>query len=109
MNFGSRYRDRIGIINDILEVAKEDGVTKTRIMYKANLSHDQMKYYLRILTENYFLYYDLHTQRFKTTEKGLRVIEAYRRIEDMVKAQQQLSPPPLLQYRQVQVQNGGFS
>ncbi len=94
MNFGSYYRDRIGIISDILEVAKEDrGVSKTAIMYKANLSHDQMKYYVRILTENNFLYYDLDTQRLKTTEKGLRVIEAYKRIESMVKAQQVLPTP----------------
>jgi predicted transcriptional regulator len=95
MNFGSYYRDRIGIISDILEVAKGDsGAARTRIMYNANLSHDQMKHYLRILTENYFLYYNLHTQRFKTTEKGLKVIEAYKRIDDMIKPQQ-ISPPAL--------------
>ena len=91
MNFGSSYRDRISIISDILEAAKgECGVTKTGIMYKANLSHDQMKEYLGILTENYFLYYNLHTQTFKTTEKGLRVIEAYNRIKDVIKEQQQV-------------------
>jgi predicted transcriptional regulator len=101
MNFGSSYRDRIGIISQILEVAKGGGATKTKIMYKANLGHDQMKGYLTILTENYFLYYNLHTQRFKTTEKGLKVLEAYNRIEDMMKA-----PPP--QQQQVQVQRGGL-
>ncbi len=97
MNFSSCHRDKIGIIRDILEVAKvENGTTKTAIMYKANLSHDQMKYYVRILTKNTFLYYDLHTRRFKTTEKGLRVIEAYKRIEDMVWSQQ-VSPQTLRQ------------
>ena len=55
MNFGSCYRDRIGIMSDILEVAKGDGATKTKIMYNANLSHDQMKYYTRILTEKHFI------------------------------------------------------
>jgi predicted transcriptional regulator len=100
MNFGSCYRDRISIISDILEVAKvENGTTKTAIMYNANLSHDQMKYYVRILTENTFLYYDLQTRRFKTTEKGLRVIEAYKRIEDMVRSQQVL--PQTLRQRPV--------
>jgi predicted transcriptional regulator len=99
MNFGSSCRDRIGIISQILEVAKA-GATKTRIMYKANLGHDQMKGYLTILTENYFLYYNLHNQTFKTTEKGLRVLEAYNRIEDMIKVSPQ-------QPRQVQVQRGG--
>ena len=100
MNFGSSCRDRIGIISHILEVAKGGGATKTRIMYKANLGHDQMKGYLTILTENYFLYYDLHTQTFKTTEKGLKVLEAYNRIGDMMKA----SP----QQRLVQEQRGGL-
>ncbi|HEU0144624.1 MAG TPA: winged helix-turn-helix domain-containing protein, partial [Nitrososphaera sp.] len=48
MNFGRSYRDRIGIVRDILEAAKGDegGTTKTRMMYKSNLSHDQMKDYL---------------------------------------------------------------
>jgi predicted transcriptional regulator len=54
MNFSSCYR--IGIINDILEFANGDGGTsRSRIMYSANLSHDQMKHYLTILTENYLL------------------------------------------------------
>ena len=83
---GSYKRDKIDIIRDILEVAKvEDGTTKTKIMYKANLSHDQMKDYVRILTENNLLHYDLHTQRLKTSEKGLRVIEACERIENVIK------------------------
>ena len=86
MNSGSDKRDRIEIIRDILEVAKvEDSTTKTRIMYKANLSHDQMKHYVRILTESNLLHYDLHTQRFKTSEKGLRFIEAYERFENWIK------------------------
>ncbi len=106
MNFGSSCRDRIGMITDILEVANvEGGTTRTRIMYNANLSHDQMKRYVSILTENNFLYYDLQTRRFKTTEKGLMVIEAYKRIESMVKAQQVLPTPPLPQL-QVQVKGG---
>ncbi len=106
MNFGRSCRDRIGIIIHILEVAK-GGAAKTRIMYKANLGHDQMKQYLTVLTESYFIYYNLHTQTFKTTEKGLRVLEAYNRIEDMMKAQQPSSPPPQQQL-QVQMQRGGL-
>jgi predicted transcriptional regulator len=109
MNFGRSYRDRIGIVRDILEAAKGDkGTTKTRIMYKANLSHDQMNDYLRILTESCFIYYDITTKRFKTTEKGLKVIEAYKRIEVMVGGQQRLLlPTPLpLREQQVKVESG---
>jgi predicted transcriptional regulator len=104
MSFGRSHRDKISIICQILEVAKRGGATKTKIMYKANLGHDQMKEYLTVLTENYFIYYDLHTRTFKTTEKGLRVLEAYNRIEDMMKAQQPSLPPPVPLQLQVQVQ-----
>ena len=97
MNFDSYHRDKITIIRDILEVAKleEGGITKTAIMYKANLSHDQMKHYVRILTENNLLCYNIDTQRFETTEKGLMVIEIYKRLEDMIKIQDVLHTPPL--------------
>lgn len=89
MNFGSFYRDRIAIIIAILEIGKTgEGSTKTAIMYRANLSHDQMKEYVRILTESKFLCYSLDTRKFKTAEKGLRVIEAYKRIEEMLKTGQ---------------------
>lgn len=96
MNFGTLYRDRIAIIIDILEIGKaEDGSTKTAIMYRANLSHDQMKEYVRILTESKFLCYNLHTRKFKTTEKGLMVIEAYKRIEEMLRIGQVSRSQPL--------------
>ena len=97
------YRSRDDIVSVILDTANGGGLTKTKIMYQAYLSHDQMKYNVKILTENNFLYYDLHTQRFKTTEKGLRIVEIYMRIESMVKAPQVLPTPALLQ-PQVQMQ-----
>ena len=67
-----------------------------------------MNDYLRILTESCFIYYDITTKRFKTTEKGLKVIEAYKRIEAMVGAQQRLLlPTPLpLRDQQVKVESG---
>ena len=82
----------------------DGAASRTRIMYNPNLSHDQMKHYLTILTENYFLYYNLHTQRLKTKGKGLKVIEAYKWIEDMIRSQQ-ISPAPL---RKRQVQSRGL-
>jgi predicted transcriptional regulator len=92
------------MIRDILEVANvERGTTKTRIMYNANLSHDQMKHHLRVLTENNLLNYNVDTRKFKTSEKGLRVIEIYKQMEGMIKAQQVLPTQPPKQ-RQVQVQ-----
>ena len=79
------YRSRTEIISQILETANGGRATKTKILYKAFLSHAQLKDYLTILTDSDLLRYDLDTQTFKTTEKGLRFLEIYKRIDDVVK------------------------
>jgi predicted transcriptional regulator len=81
-----KYRSRIDIISQILEVANGGGVTKTNIMYKAFLSYAQMKEYLTVLTKTDLLSYDLDGQTFKTTEKGLRFLDIYNQMDDMIKA-----------------------
>jgi predicted transcriptional regulator len=86
-----RYRNRTEIISQILEIAiggssdDDARVTKTKIMYKAFLGHAQLKEYLMILTGNDLLGYDIDTQSFKTTEKGLRFLQIYNQIDDVVK------------------------
>jgi predicted transcriptional regulator len=82
-----KYRSRIDIVSQILEVAN-GGATRTKIMYKAFLSYSQMKEYLTILTDNDLLSYDEVTHVFKTTEKGLRFLQTYNRIGDVMKIQQ---------------------
>jgi predicted transcriptional regulator len=67
---GIKYRDRIDIVSQVLEIANGGDVTKSKIMYKAFLSHNQLKQYLTVLTGNDLLSYDLVSQTFKTTEKG---------------------------------------
>lgn len=81
------YRDRIDIISQILEAAN-GGITKTKIMYKALLSYTQMKENLTDLTRNDLLRYDENTRIFSTTEKGLRFLDIYNRISDMIKEEQ---------------------
>ncbi|MDP9015207.1 MAG: winged helix-turn-helix domain-containing protein [Thermoproteota archaeon] len=73
-------RNRIEIICHILQVANGGVTKKIKIMYKANLSYAQLKEYMIILTERDLLRYDLDTQTFKTTEKGLRLLEVYNQI-----------------------------
>lgn len=80
-----RYRSRIDIVSQILEVANGGNATKTNIMYKAFLSYDQLKEQLAILTEKDLLRYDEDTRTFKTTEKGLRFLQIYHLIGDMIK------------------------
>ena len=82
-----RYRSRIDIISQILEVANGGGATKTKIVYKAFLNYSQLKEYLRVLTESDLLRYDLDGRTFKTTEKGLRFLDRYSQIGYVAKAQ----------------------
>ncbi len=81
-----KYTSRSNIIRDILDAANGGRATRTRIMYKSYLSFGQLKEYLSFLTENDLLSYDAHSQTFKTTEKGLRLLDAYNQMHDMVKA-----------------------
>ena len=83
-------RHRTEIIAQILEVVNDgssssggEGVTRTKIMYKAFLSYAQLKEYLAILTHNGLLSFDIGTQTFKTTEKGLRFLKAYGQLDQL--------------------------
>ncbi len=84
-----KYRSRIEIISQILEAANGGGATRTKIMYKALLSYAQMKDHLMLLTEKDLLRYDEDTRTFKATEKGLRFLQIYNQIDDMINALQQ--------------------
>jgi predicted transcriptional regulator len=87
-----RYRSRTDIISKILDAANGGGgAIKAKIMYHAFLSHDQMKEYLTLLTENGLLNYDIYTRKFKTTEKGLQFLEAYNQMDNMIKESSSLS------------------
>ena len=68
---GIKYRDRIDIVSQVLEIANGGDVTKSKIMYKALLSYNQLREFLTVLTDKDLLSYDGETQTFKTTEKGL--------------------------------------
>jgi predicted transcriptional regulator len=83
------YRSRDDIVSVILDAPNGGGITKTKIMYQAYLSHDQMKEYLSVLIENDLLGYDVYTRKFKTTEKGLRFLDAYAQMSDVMKTEQQ--------------------
>jgi predicted transcriptional regulator len=79
-------RSRDDIISDILEVASGGGIaTKMGIMYKTFLSHAQMKNYLTYLTQHDLIEYDVGAQIYKATEKGLRFLDTYGQIDDMIK------------------------
>jgi predicted transcriptional regulator len=83
-----RNRGRVEIMGQILEVA--NGCSSvTQIMHKAFLSHTQVKEYVNALIHNGLLRYDLTPQTYKITEKGMRFLQIYNEIDDMINVPRQ--------------------
>jgi predicted transcriptional regulator len=80
-----KYRDRTEIITLILASASRmNGVLKTRIMYEAFLSFSQVEEYIALLLRNSLLEHDDLKKTYKTTEKGLRLLELCNSINEIV-------------------------
>ncbi len=79
-----KYRDRTEINTLILRSASAmSGVLKTKIMYEAFLSFSQLQEYVGILLRNGLLEHDELKKTYKTTEKGLRLLEMYNRLHEI--------------------------
>jgi predicted transcriptional regulator len=78
-----KYRSRTDIIGLILDAANGGGATKTKLMYKAFLSFGQLKEYLSMLLENGLIERE-GTQLFKTTEKGIHLLQVYNQFGEMM-------------------------
>jgi predicted transcriptional regulator len=76
-------RSRTEIVSNILDAAN-GGITKTKIMYIAFLSYNQLNEYLSILIENNLIEYLDGTQTFKTTEKGLMYLRIHNEIGELL-------------------------
>jgi predicted transcriptional regulator len=73
-------RNRTEIVAMIPDAANEGGETKTKIMYSAFLSYNQLKEYLSILIENNLIEYLEGTNKYKTKEKGLFFLKMHNEI-----------------------------
>ena len=81
-------RSRTEIVNSILDAAaNKGGETKTKIMYFAFLSYNQLNEYLSILMENNLIEYLDGAKTFKTTEKGLNYLKMYRESRELLQQQ----------------------
>ncbi len=87
-NPSSKRRDKLYIIAEILEIAK-DGVLKTQIMYRANLSFTQLNDYLGFMLKNALLEKILLNDKevYKATEKGIVFLQSYREITELLKTE----------------------
>jgi predicted transcriptional regulator len=71
-----KYRSKTDIIVSMLEAARHGG-TKTKIKDSSYLSSHQLRAYLELVIRNGLFAYDSTKQRYRTTEKGLRLLELY--------------------------------
>jgi predicted transcriptional regulator len=78
-----KYRSRTEIVSNILNAAN-GGTSKTKMMYKAFISYNQLKEYLSVLIENNLIEYLDGTKTFKTTEKGLNFLKMHNEIGDLL-------------------------
>jgi predicted transcriptional regulator len=77
-----KNRSRIEIFAQILKAVNgSGGITQTKIMYNALLSYSQTKEYILLLTEKGLLQYDNAMHIFNITQKGLRFLEIYNKID----------------------------
>ena len=68
-----KYRSRSDIVGLLLDAANGGGATKTKLMYTAYLSFNQLKEYLTLLIGNNLIEYE-GGQTYRTTDKGMRVL-----------------------------------
>ena len=85
-NDTSKRRDKLSIIAEILEIAK-DGTLKTQIMYRANLSFAQLNDYLKFM-----LKVDLLNKLrangknvYVATEKGIDFLQRHAELTELLK------------------------
>jgi predicted transcriptional regulator len=80
----SHYRSKTDIVARILQAANEsNGITQTKIMYRGFLSYVQLREYLVMLVENGLLEYFEGTRTYRTTEKGLKFLNMYEKMEEL--------------------------
>ena len=76
-------RSRTEIVAMILDAAN-GGTTKTKIMYFAFLSYNQLREYLSVLIENDLIEYLEGSPIYKTTEKGMTFLKMNNEIEELL-------------------------
>jgi predicted transcriptional regulator len=70
-----KYRSRSDIVGLLLDAANGGGATKTKLMYRAYLSFNQLREYLALLVENELMEYEEGMRTYRTTEKGIRLLQ----------------------------------
>ena len=78
-----KYRSRSDIVGLLLDAANGGGVTKTKLMYKAYLSFNQLREYLALLVENGLIEYQEGMQTYRTTGKGIQLLQIQNTMDEI--------------------------
>jgi predicted transcriptional regulator len=91
-NPGQKRRDKLFIIAEILEIAK-DGTLKTQIMYRANLSFTQLNDYLGFMLKICLLEKARENEKevYRASQKGLDFLERYNEINELLKTEEEVN------------------
>jgi predicted transcriptional regulator len=80
-----KNRTHHDILAKVLQTAKNtDGITKTRIMYGAYLSSNQLKEYIAYCQGHGLVSYDARKRLYKTSIKGIRLLEIFEKMHEIV-------------------------
>lgn len=91
----SKRRDKLGIIAQILEIAK-DGTLKTQVMYKANLSFVQLNEYLEYMLKTGLLEkLEINKKEvYVATEKGSEFLQKHTALAIMLEEERESTEKP---------------
>ncbi len=78
-----KYRSRSDIVGLLLDAANGGGATKTKLMYKAYLSFNQLREYMTLLVENGLIEYEEGMRTYRTTEKGMRLLQIQNTMDEI--------------------------
>jgi predicted transcriptional regulator len=79
-----RHRSRSEIISSILEVTNGNKVRITEIQFKTYLSYNILKEYLVHLLQSDLVEYIEGERTFKTTPKGMQVLQTYIKMDELL-------------------------
>jgi predicted transcriptional regulator len=87
-----RKRSRLEMMHIILELAQQ-GILKTHIMYRANLSYEQLTKFLNILLTRHLLQED--DGQYVTTARGHEFVETFHEIQVILGERHSAHLPPM--------------
>jgi predicted transcriptional regulator len=99
-------------IIDTMLCSIRSGAKKTRIMYDARLSYNQLMRYLTLVEDRGLLRYDQESELYLMTQRGVQFMSAYDEIRQLVsgmeveeRVPEEIQMSPLILANKVGIQN----